>query len=74
MEGCSTDKPGWVRLSLHPTVTDAEVQFICESLKELASNIDEWSKDYVYDADKNDYVHKSNPGIEKELVTSWFYS
>jgi hypothetical protein len=55
-------------------VTDAEVQFICESLTELASNIYEWSKDYVYDADKNDYVHKSNPGIEKKLVTSWFYS
>ena len=74
LEGCSTEKPGWVRLSLHPTVTDEEVQFICDSLKELASNIDDWSKDYVYDADKNDYVHKSNPGIEKKLVTSWFYS
>ncbi len=71
-EGCSTEKPGWVRMSVHPTITDEEVNYICESLKSLASNIDEWSQDYRYDAIKNDYVHKSWEPIERQLVKTWF--
>lgn len=74
LKGCSTEKPGWVRLSLHPTVTDDEVNYICKSLKELAANIDDWSADYKYDNQKNDYVHQSRPNTEKDLVTNWFYA
>lgn len=71
-EGCSTEKPGWVRLSLHPTIKDEELNFICNALKELCANIDEWSKDYEYDLVKNDYIHKSIKPIEKQLVSDWF--
>ncbi len=70
--GCDINKPGWVRLSLHPTITNNEVQFICESLKTLAKNIENWSKDYIYLVDKNDYTHKSLPTFEKDLVQQWF--
>lgn len=72
LEGCSTEKPGWVRLSIHPTITNREVDFICNALKELHKNIDDWSKDYKYDMQKNDYVHVSTKPIEQELVKSWF--
>ena len=72
LEGCNTEKPGWVRLSLHPTLTNNELDFICKSLTELSENIEDWSKDYKYDALKNDYVHKTVTPIEKELVNSWF--
>lgn len=72
LEGCSTEKPGWIRLSLHPTTTDEELDFICNSLRELCENIDEWSKDYEYDLSKNDYVHTSIQPIEKSLVADWF--
>lgn len=72
LEGCSTEKPGWVRLSVHPTITNEEVQFICDSLKTLAENIEDWSKDYKYDMAKNDYVHTSVEPIEKQLVADWF--
>lgn len=71
-EGCSTEKPGWIRLSLHPTTTNNELDFICNSLHELCAHIDDWKKDYIYDALKNDYVHTSVKPIEKELVTNWF--
>ena len=70
--GCSTEKPGWVRLSVHPTTTDIEVNFICDSLRTLANNIESWSKDYKYDPIKNDYIHNSEISIEKELVDKWF--
>ncbi len=72
LEGCNTEKPGWVRLSIHPTITNEEVGFICNSLKTLANNIEEWSKDYKYDMIKNDYIHTSVKPIEKELVADWF--
>jgi selenocysteine lyase/cysteine desulfurase len=72
LHGCNTQKPGWIRLSLHPTVTNNELDFICKSLKELSENIEDWAKDYKYDSIKNDYVHNSIEPIEKELVASWF--
>ncbi len=72
LDGCSTEKPGWVRLSLHPTIKDEEVDFICAALKELCANIDTWSSDYKYDPLKNDYVHKSVKPIEQALVADWF--
>ena len=72
LHGCNTQKPGWIRLSLHPTITNSELDFICKSLNELTENIEDWSKDYEYESLKNDYVHKFVTPIEKELVTSWF--
>lgn len=72
LHGCNTQKPGWVRLSLHPTVTNTELDFICNSLKELSENIENWSQDYAYDSIKNDYSHKSVTPIEQELVKRWF--
>ena len=72
LHGCNTEKPGWVRLSIHPTINAEELEFICNSLKELSVNIEEWSKDYKYDSIKNDYTHKTIKPIEKELVESWF--
>ncbi|WP_348712388.1 aminotransferase class V-fold PLP-dependent enzyme [Tenacibaculum sp. 190524A05c] len=72
LEGCNLEKPGWVRLSIHPTITNQELEFICNSLRELHKNIDEWSADYDYDPIKNDYVHKSVEAIEKKLVKDWF--
>lgn len=72
LEGCSTEKPGWIRLSLHPTIKNEEVDFICNSLKELCANIDNWSSDYEYDPIKNDYVHTSIKPVERQLVSDWF--
>ncbi|QMU65129.1 MAG: aminotransferase class V-fold PLP-dependent enzyme [Flavobacteriaceae bacterium] len=72
LDGCLTEKPGWVRLSLHPTISDEEVDFICNSLNVLCENIEAWSSDYQYNSLKNDYVHKSAQSIEKQLVSNWF--
>ena len=72
LQGCNTEKPGWVRLSLHPTITNQELEFICDALKELSAKIEDWSKDYVYDISKNDFSYKDNQSFEKELVTYWF--
>lgn len=42
---CST-KPGWIRMSIHPTLSDVEISYIVECIQALAANHSEWSKDY----------------------------
>ena len=71
-QGCLIERPGWIRMSIHPTTTDAEVTFICEAIKELANNFEEWSKDYTYDMPSNEFLHNSFQSKEKELVRKWF--
>jgi selenocysteine lyase/cysteine desulfurase len=65
-------KPGWIRMSIHPTMTNEEIRFICESIKALAENHKIWAKDYVYDKNTNEFSHKEATSFEKELVQKWF--
>ena len=71
-QGCLIDRPGWIRMSIHPTTTDAEVSFMCEAIKKMADNFEEWSKDYSYDAPSNEFLHVSYKSKERELVDQWF--
>ena len=45
---CST-KPGWIRMSIHPTMTNEEVGYIMDGIESVAKNHKEWSKDYKLD-------------------------
>ncbi len=71
-DGCMLDKPGWIRMSIHPTTTDEEVDFICESIKDLAENFKVWEKDYSYNKATNEFMYKGFEYGEKELVSKWF--
>ncbi len=42
---CST-KPGWIRLSIHPTMRDAELHYVLDAIQELAIHHSEWVKEY----------------------------
>jgi len=55
--GDYSEKPGWVRISVHPTTTDDEINFIIESIKEIVKNIGLWKKDYKYSASKNEFIN-----------------
>lgn len=65
-------KPGWIRMSIHPTHTSEEVAYICDSITELAHNFEEWKKDYTYCKETNEFVHNNALTTEKELVATWF--
>jgi selenocysteine lyase/cysteine desulfurase len=65
-------KPGWIRMSIHPTTTSEEIQMVCQSIKELAENHKEWSADYVYNFKTNEFRHKSAKQLEKAMVDKWF--
>ena len=67
-----TRKPGWIRMSIHPTTTTEEVFYVCESIKELAKNFKTWSNDYAYDKNTNEFLHKTFKSKSKSLINNWF--
>ena len=52
-QGDNSTKPGWCRLSFHPIMTNAEIRFICQAVKEIAANTHEWKQCYTYDEKAN---------------------
>jgi len=70
-KGDLTEKPGWIRVSLHPTMTDEEVEYIGQSIKELAENHQNWRDEYLFDPSCTDLEPKDfNPDLElKEKIT-----
>ncbi|MCE7929769.1 MAG: aminotransferase class V-fold PLP-dependent enzyme [Xanthomonadales bacterium PRO6] len=72
--GILSEKPGWVRLSLHPTMTDAEILFIADALGELAAKHGEWARDYRYCPRSNEYTHVGHCGRDDTgaRVAAWF--
>lgn len=65
-------KPGWIRMSIHPTTTNEEIQYVCNCIKALAANFEEWGKDYTYNKTTNEFVHKNAQFLEKQMVENWF--
>ena len=71
-KGDFSEKPGWVRLSLHPTMTDNELDTVITSLGEIRAEASGWSSDYTYDRRTNEYRHRDDKGAGREKVKTWF--
>lgn len=67
-----TRKPGWIRMSIHPTTTNEEVWYVCDSIKELAKNFKKWGEDYTYDKSTNEFLHKNFRPQSQTLINQWF--
>ena len=72
LEGKLMMRPGWIRMSIHPTLTNVEILYVCNSIKEVAENHENWGKDYYYQIESNDYIHNSNPTFEDDFVGTIF--
>ncbi len=57
-QGDLTDKPGWVRISLHPTMSDEEVRYIGRAVREVIGHYREWQEKYIFHADKGEFTRK----------------
>ena len=73
-EGDLTSKPGWIRMSTHPTMTNEEVNFIMNAIEELSHKHKEWSVDYKYNKKTNEFCYKKNIFAlkNKERAKNWF--
>jgi selenocysteine lyase/cysteine desulfurase len=54
--GDLSQKPGWVRISMHPTSTDDEARFIGNAVNQIVQNIRQWELDYQFEAGLGDYL------------------
>ena len=65
-------KPGWVRLSIHPTMTNAEIEFSMDAIAMTALHFEAWAKDYVYDGASNEYNFMGFETREQDKIKNWF--
>ena len=65
-------KPGWIRLSVHPTMTNAEIDFFMDAIELTASHFREWMKDYTYNPRSNEYSFKGIEAKEQRRIEGWF--
>lgn len=73
-QGICTNKPGWIRMSIHPTHTNEEIHYIMNSLKQLAENHVKWSKDYDVDYSVGNIQAKNQTSANemKERIAAFF--
>jgi hypothetical protein len=64
-KGDLLSKPGWIRLSIHPTMTNKEID-------STANNFQDWMKEYTYDPVSNEYSYRGNNAKEQGRVKDWF--
>jgi selenocysteine lyase/cysteine desulfurase len=67
-----SEKPGWVRFSLHPTMTDNELDFIMDAIEKIVLNINEYRKDYTYNHESNEFRHVTETEHDFNYLNSWF--
>jgi len=79
-QGDYSEKPGWMRLSLHPTMTNEEANYIGQSIVELAEKFQEWREEYDFDPACLELIPKGdNPEMKirksiTEAITKNFLS
>ena len=73
-QGDYSTKPGWIRMSVHPTMLDEELKYIAESIKALAENHSTWVKDYLMDPKHGDihYKNREMDGFIQQKVEDFF--
>lgn len=73
--GDLTRKPGWIRMSIHPTITNEELTYVVQGIIDLSRHHKKWSKDYKYDPKSNEFYHKDEAAtwvVRDEKIRSWF--
>jgi selenocysteine lyase/cysteine desulfurase len=70
--GDLSQKPGWIRLSVHPVMKNEELQRLTQAIRALAQHHHEWAKDYRYVPQTNEFVHLEALSAEDEMVKDWF--
>ncbi len=58
-QGNCSNKPGWIRMSIHPTHTNQEIEYILDAIKELAEHHLKWSREYTIDWTKGSIKPKN---------------
>lgn len=69
MAGDITARPGWIRLSLHPVISDAELEQILDAIVYVAENHATLGKDYDFFPQKNAFEHQQFKRVFEQSIT-----
>jgi selenocysteine lyase/cysteine desulfurase len=67
-----SNKPGWVRLSLHPIMTNEDLLFISYAIQKVVLNYKEWQKDYIHNNATNEFESIVSKETIADDVKEWF--
>ena len=70
--GDLSQKPGWIRWSIHPTTLDSEVDYFVFAVEEISKNHKKWEMDYDYYKRKNEFIHKKMKSESAFDLNKWF--
>jgi selenocysteine lyase/cysteine desulfurase len=73
-QGNYLEKPGWIRLSIHPVMTNKEIDLIIEAIRQLVKNHQQWESDYTYEVRSNTFSHNRPHRFAEKKVEEWFDS
>jgi selenocysteine lyase/cysteine desulfurase len=68
-KGDLSEKPGWVRLSIHPTMTNEELDYIFDAIEDIIKHSDKYSKNYEYSKFTNEFTHQG--GQDLNITKNW---
>lgn len=69
--GDLSGKPGWVRISIHPTMTDDEARFIGRSLVEVIRNYKGWGDGYDFNKASGEFEPRGQSSIVPDLLSDF---
>ncbi len=70
--GDLSEKPGWVRMSIHPTTTDEELSQIIDAIAQIVKNHDRWAQEYCYEPARNEYQPLAGEPWGSDQLDAWF--
>jgi selenocysteine lyase/cysteine desulfurase len=71
--GDLSEKPGWVRISFHPSTTMADIDHTIHALAEIVKNAGVWANDYEYSPITNEFTCCfGEHGAALARVKQWF--
>ena len=66
-------KPGWVRVSLHPTMTNLEIKYIIEAIKQVIHNHQTWGADYEFNPQNGEYQSREKSEYYIDIKKTFMY-
>jgi selenocysteine lyase/cysteine desulfurase len=72
-QGDLSEKPGWVRLSFHPSTTQADIDHALHAVREIVAHVAQWSQAYAYSPSTNEFtLRNGEDDTARGRVGAWF--
>ncbi|WP_042462145.1 aminotransferase class V-fold PLP-dependent enzyme [Neobacillus dielmonensis] len=62
-------KPGWIRVSFHPTTKTEEIHYVFDCIEDIIDHIEDYQEEYDYCPSSNEFKHKDEVNLQPN---HWF--